>query len=83
MGKFESVILTYEGSQYEVCVGMQVEEVDEIKPLSLDGDLCPIMSLDVIDWMLEQALEEIQREQTEKPFLDMNRREREIYEGNE
>ena len=75
---YEWATVSYEGSQYDVCVGMEVEEVDEIRPIDSEINITPVMRLDVIDWMLEKAVEEIEVMRSEPAFIDMNWREREI-----
>jgi hypothetical protein len=74
----ECVTIEYEGSNYDVVVGMEVEEVEEVFVVDGDTDISPVMRKSVIDWMLEKAVEEIEVMRSEPAFIDMNWREREI-----
>ena len=74
----ECVTVEYEGGSYEVWVGMEVEEVEEVFVVDADTDISPVMRKSVIDWMLEKAVEEIEVMRSEPAFIDMNWREREI-----
>jgi hypothetical protein len=74
----ECVTVEYEGGSYEVWVGMEVEEVEEVFVANADTDISPVMRKSVIDWMLEKAVEEIEVMRSEPAFIDMNWREREI-----
>ncbi len=78
MRDVECVTLEYEGGSYEVWVGMDVEEVEEVFVVDRDMDISPVMRKSVIDWMLERAVEEIEVIRSEPAFIDMNWREREI-----
>ncbi len=78
MRDIECVTLEYEGGSYEVWVGMDVEEVEEVFVVDRDMDISPVMRKSVIDWMLERAVEEIEVIRSEPAFIDMNWREREI-----
>jgi hypothetical protein len=74
----ECVTIEYEGSNYDVVVCMDVEEVEEVFVADADTDISPVMRKSVIDWMLEKAVEEIEVMRSEPAFIDMNWREREI-----
>ena len=74
----ECVTIEYEGSNYDVVVGMDVEEVEEVFVVDGDTDISPVMRKSVIDWMLEKAVEEIHWLENQPLFVDMNQREREI-----
>ena len=74
----ECVTIEYEGSNYDVVVGIDVEEVEEVFVVDADTDITPVMRKSVIDWMLEKALEDIEVMRSEPAFIDMNWREREI-----
>ncbi len=74
----ECVMVEYEGGSYEVWVGMDVEEVEEVFVADANTDITPVMRKSVIDWMLEKAVEEIEVMRSEPAFIDMNWREREI-----
>ena len=78
MQQFEWVTVVYEGGSYDVCVGMEVEEVEEVLVVDKDVDISPVMDKGVIDWMLEKAVEEIHWMGSEPAFIDMNKCEREI-----
>lgn len=78
MRDIECVTVEYEGGSYEVWVGMDVEEVEEVFVVDADRDISPVMRKSVINWMLEKALEEIEVMRSEPAFIDMNWREREI-----
>ena len=78
MRDIECVTVEYEGGSYEVWVGMEVEEVEEVFVVDADKDISPVMRKSVIDWMLEKAVEEIEVMRSEPAFIDMNWREREI-----
>jgi hypothetical protein len=78
MQDIECVTIEYEGSNYDVVVGMEVEEVEEVFVVDADRDISPVMRKSVIDWMLEKAVEEIEVMRSEPAFIDMNWREREI-----
>ena len=78
MRDIECVTVEYEGGSYEVWVGMEVEEVEEVFVVDVDTDISPVMGKSVIDWMLEKAVEEIEAMRSEPAFIDMNWREREI-----
>ncbi len=78
MRDIECVKIEYEGSNYDVVVGMDVEEVEEIFVADANTDITPVMRKSVIDWMLEKAVEEIELIRSEPAFIDMNWREREI-----
>ena len=74
----ECVTIEYEGSNYDVVVGMDVEEVEEVFVADADTDISPVMRKSVIDWMLEKAVDEIGLMSSSPVFIDMGRREREI-----
>jgi predicted DNA-binding ribbon-helix-helix protein len=78
---FEWATVEYEGDRYDVRVGMEVEEVDEIRPIDSEVNITPVMRIEVINWMLEKAMEDIYEAANDPVFLDMNRREREIDEA--
>ena len=78
MRDIECLTIEYEGSNYQVVVGMDVEEIEEVFVADANTDITPVMRRSVIDWMLEQALEEIEVMRSEPAFIDMNWREREI-----
>ncbi len=78
---FEWATVEYEGDRYDVCVGMEVEEVDEIRPIDSEVNITPLMRIEVINWMLEKAMEDIYQAANDPVFLDMNQREREIDEA--
>ena len=75
---FEWATVEYEGDRYDVCVGMEVEEVDEIRPIDSEVNITPVMRIEVINWMLEKAMEDICQAANDPVFLDMSQREREI-----
>ena len=60
---------------------MEVEEVDEVRPVDSEINITPVMRIEVIKWMLEKALEDIDQAANDPVFLDMNHREREIDEA--
>ena len=74
----ECVTIEYEGSNYDVVVGMEVEEIEEVFVADANTDISPVMRKSVIDWMLEKVVEEIEVTRSEPAFIDMNWREREI-----
>ena len=78
---FEWATVEYEGDRYDVCVGMEVEEVDEIRPIDSEVNITPVMRIEVINWMLEKAMEDIYQAANDPVFSDMNQREREIDEA--
>ena len=78
---FEWATVEYEGDRYDVCVGMEVEEVDEIRPIDSEVNITPVMRIEVINWMLERAMEDIGQAANDPVFSDMSRREREIDEA--
>ena len=78
---FEWATVEYEGDCYDVCVGMEVEEVDEIRPIDSEVNITPVMRIEVINWMLEKAIEDIYQAANDPVFLDMNSKEREIDEA--
>ncbi len=78
---FEWATVEYEGDRYDVCVGIEVEEVDEIRPIDSEVNITPVMRIEVINWMLEKALDDIGQAANDPAFLDMNQREREIDEA--
>ena len=78
---FEWATVEYEGDRYDVCVGMEVEEVDEIRPIDSEVNITPVMRIEVINWMLERAMEDIYQAANDPVFSDMSRREREIDEA--
>ncbi len=78
---FEWATVEYEGDRYDVCVGMEVEEVDEIRPIDSEVNITPVMRIEVINWMLEKAMEDIGQAANDPVFLDMSQREREIDEA--
>jgi len=84
MGKtseqFEWVTLTYGSYAYDVCVALGVEEVEMVRVLDTEADITPVMNDGVIDWMLEEALKEIQIAEGGPFFKDMSKREIEIDE---
>lgn len=80
MRQFEWAVVEYEGGQYDVCVGMEVEEVEEIHVVGKEVDISPVMRLEVMDWMLDQAMTDIHQGHGEASFIDMNARKR-IIEG--
>ena len=81
MRDLESVTVAYEGGHYQVWVGMEVEEVDEIRPIDSEVNITPVMRIEVINWMLEKAIEDIYQAANDPVFLDMNSKEREIDEA--
>ena len=78
---FEWATVEYEGDRYDVCVGMEVEEVDEIRPIDSEVNITSVMRIEVINWMLEKAMEDIYQAANDPVFSDMNQREREIDEA--
>jgi hypothetical protein len=78
MRDVECVTLEYEGGSYEVWVGMEVEEVEEVFVVGRDVDISPVMDQGVMRWMLGKAVDEIEMIRSEPAFIDMNWREREI-----
>ena len=80
MRDLESATVAYEGCRYQVWVGMEVEEVDEIRPIDSEVNITPVMRIEVINWMLEKAIEDIYQAANDPVFLDMNSKEREIDE---
>ena len=78
MRQFEWAVVEYEGSQYDVCVGMEVEKVEEIHVVGKEVDISPLMRLEVMDWMLDQAMADIHCSHGEASFVDMNAKERKI-----
>ena len=78
MRQFEWAVVDYEGGQYDVCVGMEVEEVEEIHVIGKAVDISPVMRVEVMDWMLDQALADIHWSQGEASFVDMNAKARKI-----
>ena len=78
---FEWTTVEYEGDRYDVCVGMEVEEVDEIRPIDSEVNITPVMRIEVINWMLEKAIEDIYQAANDPVFLDMSSKEREIDEA--
>ena len=59
MRQYEWATVMFEGAVYDVCVGMEVEEVDEVRVVDREVNITPVMRGDVIDWMLEKAMEDI------------------------
>lgn len=57
--QYEWATVEYEGGVYDVCVGMEVEEVDEVRVVDSEVNITPVMRNDVIDWMLVKAMEDI------------------------
>ena len=43
MRKFEWVTVAFEGDRYDVCVGIEVEQVDEIRPIDSEINIMPVM----------------------------------------
>ena len=78
---FEWATVVYEHASYDVCVGMAVEEVDEIRPVDSEINICAVMEKGVIDWMLEHALMDIHARHADPVFRDMSKRELEIEEA--
>jgi hypothetical protein len=78
MRDIECVTVEYEGGSYEVWVGMEVEEVEEVFVVDRDVDISPVMDQGVMNWMLEKAVDEIGLMRSSPVFIDMGRREREI-----
>lgn len=78
MRDIEFVTLEYEGASYDVCVAMEVEDIEGVYVTEVDTDITPVMRKSVMDWMLEKAVEEIEQIRSEPVFMDMGRREREI-----
>jgi hypothetical protein len=80
MRDIECVTLAYEGGSYEVWVGMEVEEVEEVFVVNRDVDISPVMDQGVMRWMLGKAVDEIEMMRSQPAFIDMSWREREIEE---
>ena len=57
--QYEWATVMFEGGVYDVCVGMEVEEIDEVRVVDSEVNITPVMRNDVIDWMLEKAMEDI------------------------
>ena len=76
--QYEWATVSYEGSRYDVCVGMLVEQIEEIHVLDTSTDITPVMRERVMDWMLEEAIKEISINDASPHFKDMSRRELEI-----
>jgi hypothetical protein len=57
--QYEWATVEFEGGVYDVCVGMEVEEIDEVRVADSEVNITPVMRNDVIDWMLEKAMEDI------------------------
>ena len=74
----ECVRVEYEGGSYEVWVGMEVEEVEEVFVVDRNVDISPVMDQGVMHWMLGKAVDEIALIRSELVFMDMSRCEREI-----
>ena len=51
-----------------------------VRVLDTEADITPVMNDGVIDWMLEEALKEIQIAEGDPFFKDMSKREMEIDE---
>lgn len=60
--QFEWATVEFEGDQYDVCVGMAVEEAEEVRVVDSGVNITPVMRNEVIDWMLERAIEDIHHE---------------------
>ena len=59
MRQYEWATVEFEGGVYDVCVGMEVQEVDEVRVVDSEVNITPVMRNDVIDWMLEKAMKDI------------------------
>jgi hypothetical protein len=57
--QYEWATVMFEGGVYDVCVGMEVEEIDEVRVVDSEVNITPVMRNDVIDWMLDRALADI------------------------
>lgn len=76
--RYEWAVVEYEGNPYDVCVGMEVEEVEEVRPVDSEIDITPVMRLEVIGWMLDRAMQDIRWHEDQAHFIDMNAKERKI-----
>ena len=78
---YEWATVEYEDSAYDVCVCMVFEQIDEVRPVDSEINIIELMDSRSIDWMYEQAMEEIAARLDAPYFKDMSRTEYLIDEG--
>ena len=78
---YEWATVEYENAAYDVCVCMVFEQIDEVRPVDSEINIIELMDSKSIDWMYEQAMEEIVLRLDAPSFKDMSRTEYLIDEG--
>jgi len=78
---YEWATVEYENAAYDVCVCMVFEQIDEVRPVDSEINIIELMDSRSIDWMYEQAMEEIAARLDAPYFKDMSRTEYLIDEG--
>ena len=56
---YEWATVEFEGGSYDVCVCMVFEQIDEVRPVDSEINIIELMDQKLINWMYEQAMEEI------------------------
>ena len=78
---YEWATVACDGASYDVCVCMTFDYVDEVRPVDSEINIIELMSQRNIDWMYEQAMEEINANLNAPAFKDMSRMTYLIDEG--
>ena len=78
---YEWATVEYEKTAYDVCICMVFEQVDEIRPVDSEINIIKLMDSRSIEWMYEQAMEEIDARLNAPHFKDISRLEYLIDEG--
>ena len=78
---YEWATVACDGASYDVCVCMTFDYVDEVRPVDSEINIIELMSQRNIEWMYEQAMEEINANLNAPTFKDMSRTSYLIDEG--
>jgi hypothetical protein len=78
---YEWATVPFEGASYDVCICMTFDYLDEVRPVDSEINIIELMDRKSIEWMYEQAMEEINANLNAPHFKDMSRMEYLIDEG--
>lgn len=78
---FEWATVGYEKAAYDVCICMVLEQIDEIRPVDSEINIIELMDRKSIEWMYQQAMQEIDARLNTPHFNDMSHIEQLIDEG--
>ena len=78
---YEWATVEYEQGSYDVCICMTFDYLDEVRPVDSEINIIELMDRKSIEWMYEQAMEEIHANLNAPQFKDMSRMDYLIDEG--